>query len=416
MRLVVVVPHFPPDTAPTGVVAGRWVEGLADRGHHVDVVTTLPSYREHRVEEAWRGRPVRVEATSWGRVVRVHPLVRGDKTDVLARAVALVGSTVLTAVAALATRDRPDAVIAMSPPLTSAAVGRLVAGRARPLVFNVQDLYPDAAERLGILGPGRVLNGFRRLERASYRWADAVTVLSEDLAEVVRERADDPAKVRVVPNFADAGRIAPGPTDNAYRREHDLTGRTVVMYAGNVGLSQPLDLLVELARRHPELTVVVNGSGGGLDALRRSAGDLDNVRFVPPQPEDRLAEVLAAADVHVVPLRRGLARASVPSKLYSVLAAGRPVVASVDAGTEVARVVERAGAGVAVAPEDADALEAGVLAVLDRPDRGRGAGEAGRAWATAWLTPDGVAAEYERLAADLMAARAGRRSEPVSQR
>jgi colanic acid biosynthesis glycosyl transferase WcaI len=115
------------------------------------------------------------------------------------------------------------------------------------------------------------------------------------------------------------------------------------------------------------------------------------------QPKDRLPEVLAAADIHVVPLRRGLARSSVPSKMYSILAAGRPIVASVDPGTEVASVVERAGAGLAVPPDDAEALTKAIAHLVAEPDEAQRMGSAGRAFVERWASPAAIAAQYEHL-------------------
>ncbi len=126
------------------------------------------------------------------------------------------------------------------------------------------------------------------------------------------------------------------------------------------------------------------------------------------QPRERLAEVLAAGDLHLVPLRTGLARSSVPSKLYSILAAGRPVLASVDADTEVATTIERAGAGVSVLPEDPDAFCAALDGLLADPDRLDEMGAAGRRFVEGWVSPAAVGAAYERL----FAAVARRRGRP----
>ena len=131
--------------------------------------------------------------------------------------------------------------------------------------------------------------------------------------------------------------------------------------------------------------------------LERQAAGLANVRFVDMQPKARLPEVLAAGDIHVVPLRRGLARSSVPSKLYSILAAGRPLVASVDAGTEVARSVHDAGAGLAVPPDDSEAFTKAIRRLLDAPDEAATMGAAGRAWVERWLSPAAVAERYDDL-------------------
>ena len=186
------------------------------------------------------------------------------------------------------------------------------------------------------------------------------------------------------------------------RLDHDLLGRTVVMYAGNVGLSQSLDLVVEAARRYrdrgrDDVVFVVNGGGSAREALIASATGLDNLRFVDMQPRERLPEVLAAGDLHLVPLKTGLARSSVPSKLYSILAAGRPVLASVDAGTEVATTIERAGAGTSVAPEDPDAFVEALDRMLDDPAGMARMGASGRAFVEGWVSPAAVGAAYERL-------------------
>jgi colanic acid biosynthesis glycosyl transferase WcaI len=198
----------------------------------------------------------------------------------------------------------------------------------------------------------------------------------------------------------DTERIAPLDRATAYRREHGLGDRLVVMYAGNVGMSQSLDLLVEAARRlrdRDDVVFVVNGAGSALDDVVRQAEGLTNVRFVGPQPRARLPEVLASADVHLVPLRRGLARSSVPSKLYSILAAGRPVLASVDEGTEVARTVVAAAAGASVGPEDPDAFVPALVRLLDDPDARARMGASGRRFVEGWASPDAVAAAYEAL-------------------
>ena len=416
MQLLVLCPHFSPDVAPTGVVMTEIATALAARGHSLHVVTSLPWYLEHRVEPEWRGRPVRTEHTPWGRITRVHPFPT-DKRNIPARAVAFGGFTGLVAALASASPRRPDAVLAMSPPLTLGLAGWAVSRTRRaPFVFNIQDVFPDVAVEVGAITNPAVIKAASWLERVSYQAADAVTVLSDDLrdnlvAKLHGRRRGEPDKVRVIPNFIDTERIHPAERDNPYRHQLDIgPEQTVVLYAGNVGFSQSLDLLVGSARRlHEEgrddVVVVINGGGAARPDLERDAADLPNVRFAGMQPPERLAEVLAAGDVHTVPLKRGLAKASVPSKLYSILAAGRPVLASVDPGTEVARVVEKAAAGVAVPPEDPEAFHAALVRLLDDADGRRRMGEAGRRFVESWASPAAVAEQYEALFAELAAYR-----------
>jgi colanic acid biosynthesis glycosyl transferase WcaI len=205
----------------------------------------------------------------------------------------------------------------------------------------------------------------------------------------------------------------PGPRMTEYRRELGIGDEPVVLYAGNVGFSQSLELMVAAARtlrERPDMAdvvFVINGGGSARPSIEEQAAGLDNVVFVDYQPKERLPEVLAAADVHVVPLRRGLARASVPSKTYSILAAGRPIVASVDEGTEVARLVEKAGAGLAVPPEDPEAFTDAIVTLLEDPDRAAAMGRAGRAFVESWASPAAIAQRYEELFEELRSRRRG---------
>lgn len=410
MNIVVICPHFAPDVAPTGEVMTSIVTELAARGHRLHVITSLPWYRNHAIEPDWAGPPVRHEDTAWGRVTRVHPFPT-DKRDIAARAAAFAGFTVEAALAGAVSRAHPDVVLAMSPPLTLGAAGWSVARvRGVPFVFNIQDVFPDVAVELGAITNRRLIAFASWLEQATYRRADAVTVLSEDLrdnvvAKIQGRRGGDPAKVRVIPNFIDTERVAPAERENGYRAEFGLGGQTVVMYAGNVGMSQSLDLVLAAASTfvdEPHVTFVINGGGAARPGLEQQARGLPNVRFVDMQPASRLPDVLAAADIHLVPLRRGLARASVPSKLYSILAAARPIVASVDAGTEVARRVQEADAGLAVPPDDPEPFTKAVRHLVERPDEARRMGASGRRFVESWASPAAVARTYEELFSELV--------------
>jgi len=378
------------------------VGGLAERGHRIDVVTALPWYQHHEVEPEWRGSWSRTEDTEWGSITRLNPFPT-DKGNLVARALAFIGFTGFAALTSIRSKVRPDVVLVMSPPLILGFAGWIAARRWRvPLVFNIQDVFPDVAVEVGAITNTSVIAVARWVERFLYLRSDAVTVLSEDLrqnlaAKVGRRR---PERVVVIPNFVDTEAIEPRSRDNSYREDFGLGDRTVVMYAGNLGYSQSVDLMFDAARAladDPDVVFVVNGSGSQREALMERSAGLSNVVWSELQPRERLPEVLAAADVHCVLLRRGLARSSVPSKLYSILAAGRPAIASVDVGTEVERTLVDADAGIAVAPEDpAEFIAAVRTVVADRAERDR-MGANGRRWVERWLSPAAVAEAYETL-------------------
>jgi colanic acid biosynthesis glycosyl transferase WcaI len=226
-----------------------------------------------------------------------------------------------------------------------------------------------------------------------------VVVLSEDLRSNVAAKLPRRfrERVAVIPNFVDSKAITPGSTDTPYRREHAGDARHVVMYAGNVGFSQSIDLVIEAARRMPEVKFIVNGEGSARPELEASAHGLANVTFVDYQSTDRLSEVLASADIHVVPLKKGLGSVSVPSKAYSIMAAGRPILASIDADSEVARIVHGAGCGRVVEPDNVESLAEALRSMLDDAPAREEMGERGRAWVVDNASPAAVGAAYHGL-------------------
>ena len=409
--LVVLCPHFEPDTAPTGVVMTRIVEELASLGHTIHVVTALPWYRTHQIEPGWGGRLVSSETTVWGTITRVHPFPGRDKSNLLRRALGFGAYSLLAGVQCLRVGGwfrRCGAVIAMSPPLTLGLTG-WVASRLRrcPMVFNIQDVFPDAAVETGAITNQTIIAAASWLERVSYRAADAVTVLSDDLRDnVVAKLQSSPGgrpidTVHVIPNFVDTDAITPTDRATPYRAELGLGDGPVVLYAGNVGFSQSLDLMLSAARELPEVTFLINGNGAARSSLEASAADISNVRFADYLEPSRLPELLATGDVHVVPLRRGLGRVSVPSKTYSIMAAGRPVVAAIDADTAVPRILHDSGAGVAVPPDDAPAFTDALRSMLADPARCAQLGARGRAWVEREASPKAVGEAYDDLLSSL---------------
>jgi colanic acid biosynthesis glycosyl transferase WcaI len=403
VKIIVLCPHFEPDTAPTGTVMTRIVHELGERGHELHVVTSLPWYRRHQVEPEWAGRWRRVEITPWGSVTRIHPFPGDDKSNLVRRAAGFAGFSLLAGLSALRAGGclrRADVVLAMSPPLTLGLTGWLAGGlRRAPLVFNIQDVFPDAAVRTGAITNRRVIAAAELLERLSYRRAAAVTVLSDDLKRNVAGKLGRHAgeRVHVIPNFVDTDIIRPGSRLTPYRVELGIGNEPVVLYAGNVGYSQSLELVLAAARLCPDIVFLINGDGAARPALEQAAAGQTNVRFAPYQPTARLSEVLATGDVHVVPLRAGLGDVSVPSKTYSSLAAARPVVAAIDPGSEIPRLLAAAGAGVAVAPDVLDPFVDAIRRLVSDPTGAAALGASGRVWVEHNASPAAVGAAYEQL-------------------
>jgi len=405
-RILVLCPHFAPDTAPTGLIYTRLVAEHVEAGFEVRVVTALPWYRNHQIEAGWHGRPWRTEHTPWGCVTRVTPFPGKSKKNIFRRAAGFIGFTALVGLRGLFSGGvgKLHAVIAMSPPLTLGLTGRVIASvRRAPLIFNIQDVFPDAAIATGKISGPRLIGFAKWLEKLSYRLSHAVVLLSQDMQANVADKvaAGTRARLHVIPNFVDTKVVTPQNRMTPYRYELGLGDGPVVMYAGNLGFSQSTHLLIEAAKRMPGVSFLINGEGSTREELVASAVGLRNVFFGAFQPQERLAEVLATGDIHVVPLRGGLGNVSVPSKTYSILAAGRPLVASIDAATEVAKIVAESGAGLCVEPDNAEALVDAIDQILKMGDSGAGLGAKGRSWVEIHASPESVGKAYADLINDL---------------
>lgn len=403
LRLIVLCPHFEPDMAPTGVVMTRIVHELANLGHQLHVVTSLPWYRKHQVETKWAGALWRVEKTDWGSVTRVQPFAGRTKSNLLRRALGFVLFSYFVGLRALFAGGfwrRVDGVLAMSPPLTLGLIGwHTKLFRGGKLVFNIQDVFPDAAVETGAITNQKIISAAKWLERISYQKSDAVVLLSDDLANNVQQKLPQKfhKRVKVIPNFVDTNAILPMSRDTNYRRELGIDDSLVVMYAGNVGFSQSLDLLIEAARTMPNCVFVINGDGAARKSLELSAQGLTNVKFGDYQDVSRLAEVLATGDIHVVPLRKGLGSVSVPSKTYSILAAARPIIGAIDLDTEVPRILAASNSGVCVEPDNQQAFNSALINLVADRKALVEMGERGRKWVEGHASAQSVAQRYAVL-------------------
>jgi colanic acid biosynthesis glycosyl transferase WcaI len=298
---------------------------------------------------------------------------------------------------------RPDIVVALTDPPIIGLAARSAARRSgAAFVFLCQDLFPEVTRLLEDFRSRRVDAILERVSRSLVRGADRVVAVGETMRDrLLERRGADPSRVTVIHNWADCAVIMPWPKDNPFAREHGLHDSFVVMHSGNVGLSQDLDTLLDAAallRDERGIAFVVMGDGARRPALeaRARAQGLDLVRFLPHLPAERLAEAFGSADVFVVSLKRGLAGCIVPSKLYGILAAGRPCVAAVEPACEVAAITAKHDCGLLAAPGDADAIAARILELYRDRQLARCLGDNARRAALAFDRPLQIDA-YARL-------------------
>jgi colanic acid biosynthesis glycosyl transferase WcaI len=252
--------------------------------------------------------------------------------------------------------EKPDVVLCMTDPPIIADVALIVARRfGVPLVVVSQDVFPEIAVELKRLENPAVIEVLRRAIGAYLERADRVVAIGETMRERLERKGAPPERLRVIPNWVDSDVLTPQPRDNEWAREHGLDGRFVVMHSGNVGYAQNLDALVRAAtflRDLDRLTIAIVGEGSRRAPLMELAEllETESVYFLPYQPREVLPQSLSSADVHVVGLARGLSGYVVPSRLYGIMAVGRPVIVAADASSETAQLVDRVGCGVVLPP------------------------------------------------------------------
>jgi colanic acid biosynthesis glycosyl transferase WcaI len=410
-RLLLVSTNYAPEQAGIGPYATQTAEHWAAQGAVVHVLTGMPHYPAWRTDPAYRAVWRRTEARAGVRIHRRRHTVPPRQTAVRRT---LYEASILAHGLAAPPRAGPlDAVVAQLPSLAGGVLGaRLARRHGVPFVPVVQDLMGAAAAQSGIRGGGRAAAAASAVERHVLRGATLVGVIHETFVERVAAEGVPRDRVRLVPNWS---HLAPPsrPREQTRARLGWSTGRTVVLHAGNMGLKQGLEVLVETARLAPEVLVVLMGDGNQHAHLRTLAGDLPNVRFLPPAEEADFPDVLAAADVLAVTQRASVRDMSVPSKLTSYFAAGRPVLASVADQGGTAEEVRRSGAGRLVPPEDPEALLAAVQECAADPAAADAVGARGPGYAAGRLSRSAGLARMTELLEEALAFRAtARRGAP----
>jgi lipopolysaccharide/colanic/teichoic acid biosynthesis glycosyltransferase len=364
-----------PDVRATGQLLTELAEDLVRcYGARVSVVAGLPpeGRADDRSGRFTGGWPVRREARNG---VHIHR-ARGTRFASIRAWARLANYLSYFASACLAGLGLPrqDVIVTLTdPPIIGLAAYAAARRSGARFVFLCQDVFPEVTRLLDDFRSPLVDRCLDRINRFLLTRADVVIALGERMRERLIAKGAPPERVRVIHNWADGSAIVPGPKENAFSLEHGLADKFVVMHSGNVGLSQELDALLDAAallRPHPEIVITIVGDGTRRAALEKRARSerLTNVRFLPYQPKARLRESFATADVFVVSLQEGLGGSIVPSKLYGILAAGRPYVAAVEEACEVTDITTRFDCGLLAEPGKPRDLADKILELYrDRP-------------------------------------------------
>lgn len=353
LQILLLSQYYQPEQVGPAIWLAELAADLLAGGHRVTVLTGFPNHPDGVVPPAYQGKIFQRETLNGVEVIRAY--IHASRQRTFGRRVASFGSFVASAlvVGALAA-PRSDVVYAVLPPLplgvTAWALARLKSAR---LVVNLQDIHPEIAVATGVLRNRGAIRAFERMERWVYRRADCMVVISEGFRDNLLSKGVPDSKIRVVPNWADPDFVRPGVHDQELREQWGRD-RFAVVYSGGLTHNSNLEPLIEAAAvlRNEPFRFVIIGEGVRKPDLEEAARArrVDNVTFMPFQPLERYPRVLSTADMNVVTLSAAAAVASASSKIYKMMASGRPVLAIAPPSSEIGRLVAAAQCGFVVGP------------------------------------------------------------------
>jgi colanic acid biosynthesis glycosyl transferase WcaI len=400
MHVLFLAPHYSPDLGPSAPLFKMLSEYLVQRGHKVTVITTVPHYPSGRVAPEFRG--IRNFQSMENGVELIRIALPSMKRSNLIYRLAQYLCYQFRSTLVILSKDF-DVVLAANPALwVWLPFFWSVSLRRKPAVLSIYDVYPDVGIVLGIFRHKPVIRFVAALERFCLDNSQVVHILSDSFRQGIRALGVDDAKMKTIHVWVDTDFILPMPKENTFSREHNLADKFVVLYAGNLGRSQGLEYVIEAAKRleaHNDIQFVFVGSGNFCDSLVKlaEADHLNNIVFLPFQPRVCLPEIMASADVSLVCLRKMIGTDSMPSKIFSILASGRPVLASIDENSEAWNLILRANAGLCVPPEDPVRLAEAILKLKQNAGLRADLGNSGRSWAVAHHSPEAAAENFENL-------------------
>ncbi len=403
LHILLVTSAYAPERTGTAPLNTELCEYLAARGHRVSVATSFPHYPEWKVFPAYRGKLWQREKLNDVTIFRSYAYVPSRRTT-MRRILYDTSVGLFSSLRGLAI-GHVDLVLAVSPPLQAGLAGCFLAWlKGTPLLLDLHDLVPDLAIAVGMLRNPLAIKMARLLEKFIYGRSDRILVISEKFVPNLTGKGVPKSKISFLPLWVDSQLISPRDRNGPFRKTHNIgEAQTVVLYTGNMGAKQNLENVLEAAgrlRTHQEVLFLFVGDGSEKKRLQEYAHDkaLSNVRFLPllpPQQRGLLPEMLAAADVLVLNQSARIVDTVIPSKLFSYMAAGRPIVAAVNQSSQAAACIRKAGSGIAVEAENPVALAEAILQLKEDRELAERLGQQGRLFVEEHSARDRIFNKYE---------------------
>ncbi|MEH2173474.1 glycosyltransferase family 4 protein [Nostoc sp.] len=402
MHILIYSYNYHPEPIGIAPLMTELAEGLVKRGHKVRVITGMPNYPQREVYDGYQNKWYLTEEKNGVTIARSYVRIK-SKPNLVDRLL-LELSFVFTSLPQAFKGGRPDVIILTVPPLLGTLPATTLGWLYNcPVVLNVQDILPEAAVRIGLLKNKWMIRTLAALEKFAYRSAHTISVIADGFRENLVNKGVPVNKIVCIPNWVNINFIRPLPKQsNSWISNHQLNGKFVVLYSGNIALTQGLETVIEAAvclRHIKDIVFVIVGESRALQRLQEyclSKG-ADNVLLLPLQPREKLPEMLAASDVGLIVQKHNVISFNMPSKIPLLLASGRPIVGSVPATGTAAKAIELSGGGIVVEPESPQAMAAAVRDLYANPALVKKLGNAGRQFAEENYSLEQALDRYEWL-------------------
>lgn len=402
MRILIYSYNYHPEPIGIAPLMTELAEGLVKRGHQVRVITGMPNYPQRCIYKEYQGKLFLTEEKNGVKIQRSYVWIR-PQPNLLDR-VLLEISFVITSFIPALKGWRPDVILLTVPSLPVCLPAALLGWLYTcPVVLNLQDILPEAAIHTGLLKNKWLIRIFAALEKFAYRTATKISVITDGFAENLLSKGVPISKIVQIPNWADINFIRPLPKENnKFRTVHQLQDKFVVLYSGNIALTQGLETVIEAAKtlQHiPDIAVVIVGEPKSLKRLQEYALACGawNVLLLPFASREHLPEMLAAADVGLVVQKQNVISFNMPSKIQVLHASGRAIVASVPLGGTAAKALHKSGGALIVPPENPEALSSAILDLYNHPDKTKKLGHRNRQYAVEQYALEQALNQYESL-------------------
>ncbi|MEL6457318.1 MAG: glycosyltransferase family 4 protein [Cyanobacteria bacterium J06621_15] len=372
MQILIYSYNYHPEPIGIAPLMTELAEGLVQKGHEVRVITGMPNYPQREIYEQYRGKWYVTEEKNGVKIQRCYLRIK-SKPNLIDRLL-LELSFVFTSLPQAFNGSRPDVILLTVPPLLVTLPAIFLGWFYNcPVVLNVQDILPEAAIKTGLLKNKFMIRALEVLEKFAYQKSHTISVIADGFVKNLVHKKVPINKIACIPNWVNVNFIRPLPQKaKRWKEIHKLEDKFVVLYSGNIALTQGLETVIETAaslRHISEIAFVIAGESKALKRLQKHclACGADNVLLLPLQPREKLPEMLAAADVGLVVQKRNVISFNMPSKIPLLLASGSPIIASVPASGTAARAVRQSGGGVVVAPESPQDLAAAIMSLYSNP-------------------------------------------------